>query len=157
MFSKTSFTSYWQMATHPSPLHCTFILHITIDFLSLVCFALLSFSVATWCIIHQPRHKVLFSNSNQSSVSHWAPEILIGGSVAAQVLSDSKLTKRRYKSRQSIYRHVDSFVQELGIKQWFLACTNMDYLTSEWRGTPNFKVDANFDVFYRNYGSKSSK
>ena len=23
----------------------------------------------------------------------------------------------------------------------------MDYLTSEWPGTPNFKVDANFDMF----------
>ena len=41
------------------------------------------------------------------------------------------------------------FVQELGLKQWFLACTNMDYLTSEWPGTPNFKVD---DVFPQNYG-----
>ena len=39
------------------------------------------------------------------------------------------------------------FVQELGLKQWFLADTNMDYLTSEWPGTPNFKVDANFDMF----------
>ena len=27
----------------------------------------------------------------------------------------------------------------------------MDYLTSEWPGTPNFKVDANFDVFPPNY------
>ena len=91
------------MATHPSPLHCTFILHITIDFLSLVCFALLSFSVATWCIIHQPRHKVLFSNSNQSSVSHWAPEILIGGSVAAQVLSDSKLTQGSPPGKKNVF------------------------------------------------------
>ena len=89
----------------------------------------------------------LFQQQSIFCLSLGAPEILIGGSVAAQVLSDSKLTKRRYKSRQSIYRHVDSFVQELGIKQWFLACTNMDYLTSEWPGTPNFKVDANFDVF----------
>ena len=39
------------------------------------------------------------------------------------------------------------FVQELGLKQGFLADTNMDYLTSELPGTPNFKVDANFDVF----------
>ena len=44
------------------------------------------------------------------------------------------------------------FVQELGLKQGFLECTNMDYLTSEWPGTPNFKVDANFDVFPQNYG-----
>ena len=44
------------------------------------------------------------------------------------------------------------FVQELGLKQGFLADTNMDYLTSEWHGTPNFKVDANFDVFPQNYG-----
>ena len=44
------------------------------------------------------------------------------------------------------------FVQELGLKQGFLECTNMDYLTSEWRGTPNFKVDVNFDVFPQNYG-----
>ena len=29
----------------------------------------------------------------------------------------------------------------------FLADTNMDDLTSEWPGTPNFKVDANFDMF----------
>ena len=39
------------------------------------------------------------------------------------------------------------FVQELGLKQGFLADTNVDYLTSEWPGTPNFKVDANFDMF----------
>ena len=39
------------------------------------------------------------------------------------------------------------FVQKLGLKQGFLADTNMDYLTSEWPGTPNFKVDANFDMF----------
>ena len=39
------------------------------------------------------------------------------------------------------------FVQELSLKQFFLADTNMDYLTSEWPGTPNFKVDANFDMF----------
>ena len=44
------------------------------------------------------------------------------------------------------------FVQELGLKRWFLADTNMDYLTSEWPGTPNFKVDANFDMFPQNYG-----
>ena len=44
------------------------------------------------------------------------------------------------------------FVQELGLKQGFLADTNMDYLTSEWPGTPNFKVDANFDMFPQNYG-----
>ena len=44
------------------------------------------------------------------------------------------------------------FVQELGLKQGFLADTNMDYLTSEWPGTPNFKVDANFDVFTQKYG-----
>ena len=39
------------------------------------------------------------------------------------------------------------FVQELWLKQEFLADTNMDYITSEWPGMPNFKVDANFDVF----------
>ena len=39
------------------------------------------------------------------------------------------------------------FVQKGSLKQGFLADTNMDYLTSEWPGTPNFKVDANFDVF----------
>ena len=44
------------------------------------------------------------------------------------------------------------FVQELWLKQEFLADTNMDYLTSEWPGTPNFKVDANFDVFPQKYG-----
>ena len=33
-----------------------------------------------------------------------------------------------------------------------LADTNMDYLTSEWPGMPNFKVDANFDVFPQKYG-----
>ena len=44
------------------------------------------------------------------------------------------------------------FVQELGLKQGFLADTNMDYLTSEWPGTPNFKVDPNFDVFPQKYG-----
>ena len=44
------------------------------------------------------------------------------------------------------------FVQELSLKQFFLADTNMDYLTSEWPGTPNFKVDANFDMFPQNYG-----
>ena len=44
------------------------------------------------------------------------------------------------------------FVQELGLKQGFLADTNMDYLTSEWPGTPNFKVDANFDMFPQKYG-----
>ena len=44
------------------------------------------------------------------------------------------------------------FVQELGLKQGFLADTNMDYFTSEWPGTPNFKVDANFDVFPQKYG-----
>ena len=37
-------------------------------------------------------------------------------------------------------------------KQGFLADTNMDYLTSEWPGMPNFKVDANFDVFPQKYG-----
>ena len=47
---------------------------------------------------------------------------------------------------------INVFVQELGLKQWFLACTNMDYLTSEWPGTPNFKVDANFDMFPQKYG-----
>ena len=41
------------------------------------------------------------------------------------------------------------FVQELGLKQGFLADTNMDYLTSEWPGTP---IDANFDMFPQNYG-----
>ena len=44
------------------------------------------------------------------------------------------------------------FVQELGLKQWFLACTNMDYLTSECPGTHSFKVDANFDMFPQKYG-----
>ena len=43
------------------------------------------------------------------------------------------------------------FVQELWLKQEFLADTNMDYLTSEWPGTPNFKVDANFDMFPQNW------
>ena len=43
-------------------------------------------------------------------------------------------------------------VQELWLKQEFLADTNMDYLTSEWPGTQNFKVDVNFDVFPQNYG-----
>ena len=43
------------------------------------------------------------------------------------------------------------FVQELWLKQEFLADTNMDYLTSEWPGTQNFKVDANFDVFPQKY------
>ena len=42
------------------------------------------------------------------------------------------------------------FVQKSGLKQGFLADTNMDYLTSEWRGTLNFKVDADFDVFPQN-------
>ena len=41
---------------------------------------------------------------------------------------------------------------ELGLKQGFLADTNMDHLTSEWPGTPNFKVDANFDMFPKKYG-----
>ena len=44
------------------------------------------------------------------------------------------------------------FVQELGLKQGFLADTNMDYLTSEWSGNPNFKVDTIFDMFPQNYG-----
>ena len=44
------------------------------------------------------------------------------------------------------------FVQKLGLKQGFLADTNMDYFTSEWPGMPNFKVDANFDVFPQKYG-----
>ena len=44
------------------------------------------------------------------------------------------------------------FVQKLGLKLGFLADTNMDYLASEWPGTPNFKVDANFDMFPQNYG-----
>ena len=44
------------------------------------------------------------------------------------------------------------FVQELGLKQGFLEDTNIDYLTSEWPGTPNFKVDANFDMSSQNYG-----
>ena len=30
------------------------------------------------------------------------------------------------------------FVQKLGLKQGFLADTNIDYFTSEWPGTPNF-------------------
>ena len=47
------------------------------------------------------------------------------------------------------------FVQKVGLKQDFLADTNMDYLTSEWPGMPNFKVDANFDVFPQKYGSVS--
>ena len=42
------------------------------------------------------------------------------------------------------------FVQELGLKQGVLADTNMDYLT----GTPNFKADANFDVFPQNIMGK---
>ena len=37
-------------------------------------------------------------------------------------------------------------------KKGFLADTNMDYLTSEWPGTPNFNVDANFDMFPQKYG-----
>ena len=49
------------------------------------------------------------------------------------------------------------FVQEIGLKQGFLADTNMDYLTSEWLGTPNFKVDAKCDMFPQKYGSKASK
>ena len=44
------------------------------------------------------------------------------------------------------------FVQELGLKQGFLADTNMDYLTSECRRMPNFKVDANFEVFPQKSG-----
>ena len=44
------------------------------------------------------------------------------------------------------------FVQELGLKQGFLADTNIDYLTSEWPGTQNFKSDANFDMLSENYG-----
>ena len=44
------------------------------------------------------------------------------------------------------------FVQKGSLKQGFLADTKMDYLTSEWPGTPNFKVDANFDVFPEKYG-----
>ena len=44
------------------------------------------------------------------------------------------------------------FVQELWLKQEFLADTNMDYITSEWPGTRNFKVDANSDMFPQNYG-----
>ena len=44
------------------------------------------------------------------------------------------------------------FVQELGLKQGFLADTNMDYLTSEWPGTQNLKSDANFDMFSEKYG-----
>ena len=44
------------------------------------------------------------------------------------------------------------FVQKVGLKQGFLADTNMDYFTSEWPGTLNFKVDVNFDVFPEKYG-----
>ena len=44
------------------------------------------------------------------------------------------------------------FVQESGLKQVFLADTIMDYLTSEWPGTQNFKSDANFDMLSENYG-----
>ena len=47
---------------------------------------------------------------------------------------------------------INVFVQELCLKQWFLADTNMDYPTSEWPETPNFKVDANFDMFPQNHG-----
>ena len=43
------------------------------------------------------------------------------------------------------------FVQELGLKEGFSADTIMDYLTSEWPGTPNLKVDANFNMFPQNY------
>ena len=43
-------------------------------------------------------------------------------------------------------------VQKVGLKQGFLADTNVDFITSEWPGTPNFKVDANFDVFPQKYG-----
>ena len=42
------------------------------------------------------------------------------------------------------------FVQELGLKQGVLADTNMDYLALEWPGTPNLKVDANFNMFPQN-------
>ena len=45
---------------------------------------------------------------------------------------------------------IEVFVQELGLKQGFLECTNMDYLTSEWPGTHNFKGDAN--LFPQKYG-----
>ena len=36
--------------------------------------------------------------------------------------------------------------------QCFLADTNIDYLTSEWPGTQNFKSDDNFDMFSEKYG-----
>ena len=29
---------------------------------------------------------------------------------------------------------------------------DMDHLTSEWPGAPNFKVGVNFDMFPQNYG-----
>ena len=45
------------------------------------------------------------------------------------------------------------FVQELWLKQEFLADTNMDYLTSEWPGTQNFKGGANFDKLPQNIGA----
>ena len=48
------------------------------------------------------------------------------------------------------------FVQELDLKQGFLADTNMDYLNSEWHGTSNFKVDINFDMFPQNYALGTS-
>ena len=44
------------------------------------------------------------------------------------------------------------FVQELGLKQGFLADTNMDYLTSEWSGTPNILGDADFDMIPEKFG-----
>ena len=45
------------------------------------------------------------------------------------------------------------FVQELGLKQWFLACTHMNYLFSKWPGTQNFKGGANFDKLPQNMGA----
>ena len=46
--------------------------------------------------------------------------------------------------KYSFILQIKVFVQEIGLKRW--PVTNMDYLTSEWPGTPNFKVDANFNI-----------
>ena len=57
--------------------------------------------------------------------------------------------------KYSFILQIKVFVQEIGLKRW--PVTNMDYLTSEWPGTPNFKVDSNFGMFPQKYGSKPSK
>ena len=36
--------------------------------------------------------------------------------------------------------------------KWVKSGFYMDYLTSEWPGTQNFKSDANFDMLSENYG-----